>query len=90
MYEPLKTFLKLSALPIIAGMILVVRFVIAHFTRPFGGHIQSLIIAAILIIIGLGIIMIGLIGDIISANRRLSEEILYRLKKNALRIAQDN
>lgn len=81
MYEPLKTFLKISALPILAGLVLVGRFFILYFTQGYSGHIQSLIIAAILLITGFGIITIGLLGDIISANRKINEEILYRLKK---------
>jgi hypothetical protein len=49
-----------------------------------GGHVQSLIIAAIGLIVGILIIMIGLLGDIMSANRKLNEEMLYRLRKESL------
>ncbi|MFH1868839.1 MAG: glycosyltransferase family 2 protein [Candidatus Omnitrophota bacterium] len=84
MYEPLKTFSRIGIIPVLLGLMLVVRFLIAHFTLPYGGRIQSLIIATIGIIMGLGIIMIGLLGDVISANRRLNEEILYRIKKDKL------
>lgn len=83
MYEPLKSFIKISLVPIILSFILVARFLIDHFTRPNGGHIQSLIIAAVGLVVGAIIIMIGLVGDIISANRKLSEEILYRIKKSS-------
>ncbi|MBF0215757.1 MAG: glycosyltransferase family 2 protein [Candidatus Omnitrophica bacterium] len=82
MYEPLKSFVKLSLIPIFAGLFLVARFLAAHFTRHQGGHVQSLIIASACLITGFMIIMIGLLGDIMSANRKLNEEILYRLKKN--------
>ncbi len=81
MYEPLKTFLKISCLPILSGLILVIRFFFLYFTQGYNGHIQSLIIAAVLLITGFGIITIGLLGDIISANRKISEEVLYRIKK---------
>lgn len=81
MYEPLKSFFMLGVLPVLVGLLFILRFLIAHFTRPYGGHIQSLIISAVLIIIGFGIMTIGLLGDIISANRKLNEEILYRMKK---------
>jgi len=82
MYEPLKSFFTIGLLSITAGLLLMGRFLIAHFTRPAGGgHVQSLIIAAVFIIAGFGAIMMGLLGDIISANRRLNEEILYRIKK---------
>jgi hypothetical protein len=46
------------------------------------GHMQSLILAAILLIIGFQIILIGLVADIISFNRKLIEEILLKIKKN--------
>jgi hypothetical protein len=45
------------------------------------GHIQSLILAAVLMMLGFQTIVIGLISDLIAANRRLSEEIVYRLRK---------
>jgi glycosyltransferase involved in cell wall biosynthesis len=81
MYEPLKSFFIASLVPILAGIVLIARFILAHFTRITGGHVQSLIIAAILIILGSGIMLMGLLGDIISANRKIEEEILYRMKK---------
>ncbi|MFA5100984.1 MAG: glycosyltransferase [Candidatus Omnitrophota bacterium] len=84
MYEPLRTFVKISMFPLVIGAAFIVRFFVAHFTQAQGGHIQSLIIAAILVIVGSGIITIGLLGDLISANRKLSEDILYRLKKRDL------
>ncbi|MDD5194088.1 MAG: glycosyltransferase family 2 protein [Candidatus Omnitrophica bacterium] len=86
MYEPLRTFFFIGIFPIVGGGIFIVRFLIDHFTRPSGGHIQSLIIAAIAIIMGFVTIMIGLLGDIISANRKLNEEILYKLKKENLKM----
>lgn len=80
-YEPLKSFLTLGAVISLPGIILVVRFLYAHFTKPQGGHVQSLIIAAIFLIVSFSVIMMALMGDIMAGNRKLSEEILYRLKK---------
>jgi hypothetical protein len=45
------------------------------------GHIQSVIIAAVLFIAGFQIILIGLLADLIAVNRRLSEDILLRVKR---------
>jgi hypothetical protein len=45
------------------------------------GHIQSLILAAILIIVGFQVLMIGLLSDLLSLNRRMSEEALYRVRR---------
>lgn len=82
MYEPLKSFFTIGFASILTGGLLVCRFLIAHFTRPAGGgHVQSLIIAAVFILAGFGAIMMGLLGDIISANRKINEEVLYRLKR---------
>ncbi|HEY6844050.1 MAG TPA: hypothetical protein VI391_07775, partial [Thermoanaerobaculia bacterium] len=46
-----------------------------------GGHIQSLILAAVFLIVGFQTMLIGLVADLISVNRRLSEEVLIRLRK---------
>ncbi|MBW2620705.1 MAG: hypothetical protein JRC56_05160 [Deltaproteobacteria bacterium] len=56
------------------------RFLFYYFTGHGSGHIQSLILAAILFIIGFQIFMIGLVADIISCNRKLIEETLLRVK----------
>ncbi len=90
MYEPLKSFFKIGLIPISFSIILIIRFLISHYTRMHGGHVQSLIIAAIGLIVGILIIMIGLLGDIMSANRKLNEEMLYRLKKESLDKSKPN
>lgn len=90
MYEPLRSFFKIGLIPISLSLILMARFLISHFTRLHGGHIQSLIIAAVCMIIGILIMMIGLLGDIMSANRKLNEEILYRLKKESFDKSKSN
>ena len=46
-----------------------------------GGHIQLLILAAILFIIGFQVLVVGLVADVISFNRRLIEEILLRVRR---------
>jgi len=49
------------------------------------GKIQSLLLAAVLLIIGFQILALGLIADLISANRRLLEDALLRVKKVELK-----
>jgi glycosyltransferase involved in cell wall biosynthesis len=80
-YKPLKTFFTIGALLMLAGSALGARFLwhFAHGDR--GGHIQSLILAAVFLIIGFQTLLIGLVADLISVNRRLSEEVLVRLKR---------
>jgi hypothetical protein len=45
------------------------------------GHIQSLILAAILFIVGFQVLVIGLVADVISFNRKLLEEALHRVRR---------
>ena len=46
-----------------------------------GGHVQSLILTAILAMMGFQTITIGLLGDTIAANRKLLEDVQYRVRK---------
>ncbi len=80
-YKPLKTFFAIGAVLMLAGSALGVRFLWHFANGERGGHIQSLILAAVFLIIGFQTLLIGLVADLISVNRRLSEEVLVRLKR---------
>jgi glycosyltransferase involved in cell wall biosynthesis len=82
MYEPLKTFVKIGALIFAAGFLVSLRFLWYYFFVDGGaGHIQSLILSAVLMLVGFQVGLIGLVADLISGNRRLIEDCLYRVKK---------
>jgi len=81
MYEPLKIFFCIGGVVFSAGSIVSLRFLYFYFTISGVGHIQSLILAAVLMILGFQIIVIGLVADLISGNRRLIEDSLYRIRK---------
>lgn len=80
LYEPLKIFLSVGGAVFGMGFLLGLRFLWYYFTGPGTGHIQSLILAAVLMIVGFQVAMIGLLADLIAANRRLIEDVLYRMK----------
>ncbi|MBN1641304.1 MAG: glycosyltransferase family 2 protein [Anaerolineae bacterium] len=80
-YQPLKTFTLLAALFLAGGLILGVRFLAFYISGTGAGHVQSLILAAILLIIGVQILIMGMVGDLLAANRRLMEDTLYRVRK---------
>ena len=84
MYRPLKVFLSLGLLSFILGTSIGIRFLIYYLQGNGDGHIQSLILSAVLMIIGFQFGMIGLIADLISNNRKLVEETLYRVRKMEL------
>ena len=81
MYNPLRVFLVLGGAGCLLGFLLGLRYLYFFFLESAGGHVQSLILAAILTIVGFQVIVVGLAADLIAANRRLSEETLYRVRK---------
>jgi len=81
MYEPLRTFSMIGAGIFGSGLVVGARFVYYYFSEGGAGHIQSLILSAVLMLIGFQTIMFGLLADLIRANRRLIEDTQYRVKK---------
>ena len=90
MYKPLRFFTIVGLIPFISGVILGIRFLVYYFTESGGaGHVQSLILATILLLIGWQTIIIGLQADIIAANRKLLQDIQYRVKEIELKVNQN-
>ena len=91
MYEPLKVFSYIGLTIFGAGLVLALRFVYEYFTDiTFGGRmVQSLIFAAVFMIIGFQVLLMGLLADVISANRKLLEDLLYRVRKIELPTRRD-
>lgn len=81
MYKPLKFFSILGCVIFVIGALLGVRFLVYFAMGSGDGHIQSLILASTLLLIGFQTFVIGLLGDIISANRKLLEDVQYRVRK---------
>lgn len=80
MYRPLKFFSTIGGIVFFAGVLISIRYVFYMVAGQGTGHVQSLILAAVLMMLGFQVLVIGLISDLIAANRRLSEEIVYRLR----------
>ncbi|MDB5099247.1 MAG: hypothetical protein JWM80_3668 [Cyanobacteria bacterium RYN_339] len=87
MYQPLRLFVTLGLLLAGAGLAVGLRFMWFYVTTGGGGHVQSLILAAVLSIVGFQVIMMGLVADLIAGNRRISEDVLYRVKQLELGLA---
>lgn len=81
MYKPLYCFAWLTGIFGVAGAVIFIRFLVYYFNGSGAGHIQSLILASMLIIIAAMCGVIGLLGDVIAANRKLLEEIQFELRK---------
>jgi glycosyltransferase involved in cell wall biosynthesis len=88
MYEPLKVFTYIGLTVFGAGFAGGLRFLYYFFFVDKGtGHIQSLILFAVLMIVGFQVVLIGLLADLMSANRKLLEDLLYRVR--SLELPQD-
>jgi glycosyltransferase involved in cell wall biosynthesis len=80
MYEPLKVFTYLGLTVFAAGAVLAGRYLYYVFYSEGFKHTGSLIAAAVLMIVGFMVLVIGLLADLISANRKLLEDLLYRVR----------
>ncbi len=80
-YEPLKTFSYIGGTVFLGGIFLGTRYVYFNLLGKPGNHLQSLLLAAVLLIVGFQIFLIGLVADLIAANRKLMEKILEKLIK---------
>lgn len=81
MYRPLRVFMTAGGALIAAALALGLRFLYFFAGGQGGGHVQSLILAAILTIVGFQVGLIGLIADLVSLNRKMLEETLYRTRR---------
>ncbi|MGZ8852989.1 MAG: glycosyltransferase family 2 protein [Thermoanaerobaculia bacterium] len=81
LYRPLKTFFAIGVLMMLAGFAIGARFLYYFIAGERGGHVQSLILASVFLITGFHTLLIGLLADLIAVNRRLSEDVLIRMKR---------
>jgi hypothetical protein len=81
MYRPLRVFTALGILLLLGGLVLGLRFLYFYIIGQGVGHVQSVILSAVLLIIGFQVLLIGLVADLISFNRKILEEVLYRLRR---------
>jgi glycosyltransferase involved in cell wall biosynthesis len=81
MYRPLRLFLSLGGIMIAGGIALGIRFLYYFIIGPGTGKVQSLILAAILTIVGFQVCLIGLMADLVRLNRKMLEEAVYRVRR---------
>lgn len=82
LYRPLRFFSILGTIPFTLGTLLGIRWLLLFFlVDPTRSRAPSLILAAILILIGFQLWMFGLVADLLAANRRLLEETRLRLRR---------
>lgn len=84
-YRPFRFFSILAGLFLFIGMLIGARFLWYYMSGSGTGHIQSLILSAILIITGVQVGVIGVLSELLAINRKLLEDIQRRLKLQDLK-----
>lgn len=84
MFRPLRVFTWAAIAFLLLGFGLGVRYLYFFFTGQGAGHIQSVILTAVLLIAGVQLLLIGLVADLLGFNRQILEETLYRLRRMSL------
>lgn len=80
-YRPFRFFGTIGAVLFGAGFLLGLRFLYYYFSGLGEGHIQSVILAAVLLGMGFQTILVAFIADLLAANRKLLEDIRYTVKR---------
>ena len=81
LYKPLAFFTILGCIPFVIGLILGVRFLVFFFSGNSAGHIQSLILASTLLMMGFMTWVVGVLSDTISAERKILEDVQYQARR---------
>ena len=80
-YKPFRFFITAGVTIFMCGFLIGLRFLYYYLLGKGGGHIQSLILASVLLGAGFQVILVAFVSDLLSVNRRLLEDVQYRLKK---------
>ena len=81
MYEPFKVFILLGSALFMGGALLGLRYAYFWWMGDIRGHIQSAILSVLLLILGFQTLQWGIMADLIASNRKLLEDLLYRVRK---------
>jgi len=86
LYEPLRVFTAAAAVLGIGALVLWGRFFSSYFGGHGGGHVQSLILGAVLFIAAVQLAALGVVGDILAGNRVINQRILERVRRMELKL----
>ena len=81
-YKPFMTFFYAFLITGIVGLIPCLRFLYYYFGQGSSGHIQSLLFGIVMLIVSFNMLSLGIIGHIISTNRKLINDLIHLTKSN--------
>jgi len=85
-YEPLRVFWSLSLVIGLASIGVWIRFVVAYAEGNGKGHVQSLILGAVLFIAAVVLWALGVIGDLLAAQRVMTQRTFERVRRIELQL----
>jgi glycosyltransferase involved in cell wall biosynthesis len=85
-YEPLRVFMTLAAVLFLLALIPFLRFVVAYAQGEGAGHVQSLILGAVLFNAAFVLFALGILGDVLFAQRIMSQRIFERVRRIELQL----
>ncbi|MEE2829059.1 MAG: hypothetical protein VX498_07720, partial [Myxococcota bacterium] len=81
LYRPFRTFMTFGIIAFLGGSGLGARFLWFYMQGQGSGKVQSLVLAAALLVIGVQLGIMAMLADLVSANRKLTEETLVRIRR---------
>ena len=80
-YNPLRAFAIIGGLLALAGLLPIMRFLVFYLRGDGDGHVQSLILGGALLVVGVISVLMGILADLMGANRKLLEAALFKLRQ---------
>lgn len=81
LYKPLQFFVTIGSVIFLLGVAVGIRFLVFYFQGMGSGHIQSLILAAVLLLLGFETVLVGLLADVIASSRKILEDVQYHVRR---------
>ena len=88
-YRPFRFFATIGFVLFGAGFLIGLRFLLHYLSGEGEGHVQSLILAGLLLGIGFQTLLIAFVADLLAANRRLIEDLRYFVLVNSQNPPED-
>jgi len=82
-YRPFRFFGTIGAVLFGAGLLIGSRFLWLYLGGEGEGHVQSLILASALLVMGFQTLLVAFLADLLAANRKLMEDVRFRVRAGA-------
>jgi glycosyltransferase involved in cell wall biosynthesis len=86
MYEPLRVFMTAAIIVSVAAAAIWIRYLVYLIDGQGSGHLQSVIVGAVLVIAAVQLAALGVMGDILAGIRTLQQRTLERVRRVELQL----